>query len=60
MPNRVPFTCISCGGNGTNTGRKNNVVSNFNDFVGNPHVNVNHSENQLNHVKTVNISKGTL
>ena len=39
----------------------NNVVSNFNNFFfGNTYVNVNHSENQLNHVKTVNISKGTL
>ena len=39
-----------------------NVESNFNDFFffGNTYVNVNHSENQLNHVKTVNISKGTL
>ena len=28
-------------------------------FFGNTYVNVNHSENQLNHVKTVNISKVT-
>ena len=29
-------------------------------FFGNTYVNVNHSENQLNHVKTTNIIKGTL